>query len=182
MEIINRQNSDKTQGKKIQIEIKYTTISYFACFSIFDAVADDDSALFVLLLLFILWRSFFVVILSVLQLFYTKKKINYIFEFLIDFKWYSNILFQLNVFLFIFSILCCHFLFCGVIFLLFAVMQCTSLIIFRWQIKTLMVKIPIKQMTSDRFYVHKIRCDKKNSSLNSKWPFLYYLLTHKALE
>lgn len=116
MEIINRQNSDKTQGKKIQIEIKYTTISYFACFSIFDAVADDDSALFVLLLLFILWRSFFVVILSVLQLFYTKKKINYIFEFLIDFKWYSNILFQLNVFLFIFSILCCHFLLCGVIF------------------------------------------------------------------
>lgn len=35
-------------------------------------------------------------------------------------------------------------------------------------------------MTSDRFYVHKIRCDKKNSSLNSKWPFLYYLLTHKG--
>lgn len=90
MEIINRQNSDKTQGKKYKL--KTNTQQYFACFSIFDAVADDDSALFVLLLLFILWRSFFVVILSVLQLFYTKKKINYIFEFLIDFKWYPNIL------------------------------------------------------------------------------------------
>lgn len=116
MEIINRQNSDKTQGKKIQIENKYTTISYFACFFFylwcccrwwFGSVCSVTSVYFV---------EIFLCYFECITTFLYKKKINYIFEFLIDFKWYPNILFQFNVFLCIFSILCCHFLLCDVIF------------------------------------------------------------------
>lgn len=68
-------------------------------------------------------------------------------------------------------------------FLLFAVMQWTSLIIFRWQIKTLMVKIPIKQMTSDRFYVHKIKCKKTvASTVNDPFCIIYWHTKHRSNE
>lgn len=181
MEIINRQNSDKTQGKKYKL--KSNTQQFHISLVFLSLMLLPMMIRLCLFCYFCLFcGDLFLLLFWVYYNFFIKKKLITFLNFWLTSSDIQTFYFNLMFFYAFFPFFAVIFYSVVLFFLLFAVMQCTSLIIFRWQIKTLMVKIPIKQMTSDRFYVHKIRCDKKNSSLNSKWPFLYYLLTHKALE